>query len=205
MAMKVQPKIVSTRVVKTVSTGGAASCRCPPAAGAAPPAQARGSRCCVPSLRPIQLRCIVRTASFQPGSWSSPSSSDSRVVRGAHQPLRQLLLAHGLVAAPAAALLHLVVGQHAVLLAPVDLHLLAVDQAQLEELGEQPLRPAVVLRLAGDDLALPVEAEAVALELAAAVADAGRDPVCGAGCCGRSPPARRAGRSCRSPSGACTL
>ena len=61
----------------------------------------------------------------------------------------------------------LLVGQHGgVLGTPVDRGLLAVGQPALEQLQEDPLRPAVVARLVGAELARPVDRDAPAAELA---------------------------------------
>ena len=61
-------------------------------------------------------------------------------------------------AALAAAVDHLLVGEHRLVVgAPVDRGLLAVGEPALEELQEDPLRPAVVGRLVARDLARPVD------------------------------------------------
>ncbi len=80
------------------------------------------------------------------------------VVGDAEEPLLQLAQLDDRAAALAAAVDDLLVGQHGgVLRAPVDRGVLAVGQAALEELEEQPLRPPVVARLAGGELARPVD------------------------------------------------
>ena len=62
---------------------------------------------------------------------------------------------------------HLLVGQHGLVLrAPVDRRLLAVGEPALEQLQEDPLRPAVVARLVGAELARPVDRDAPRAELA---------------------------------------
>ena len=64
-------------------------------------------------------------------------------------------------AALAAPVDHLLVGQHrGVLRAPVDRGLLAVGQPAVEQLQEDPLRPAVVARLVRAELARPVDRDA---------------------------------------------
>ena len=78
------------------------------------------------------------------------------VVRDAEVPLLQVALVDLRVAAPAAPIrpLDLLAGQHdLVLRAPVDRAHRLVRQPGLVQLQEQPLLPAVVARVAGDDLA----------------------------------------------------
>ena len=84
-----------------------------------------------------------------------------RVVGDLEEPLGQVA-AHDLGAAALAAALHdLLVGQHRqVVRAPVDRRGVAVGQAALEHLDEQPLVPAVVLRVRGVQQGAPVEADA---------------------------------------------
>ena len=95
-----------------------------------------------------------------------------RVLRDADEPLRNFLLLDACITAPAATVDHLFVGQHGLVVrAPVDGGLLAVHQALFVQLGEEPLFPAVVLRATGGDLALPVVAEAEALQLVLHVVD----------------------------------
>ena len=61
---------------------------------------------------------------------------------------------------PAAAVHHLLVSQNrATLRAPVDQGLLAVSQTTFEHLQKEPLVPAIILRLAGGDFAVPVITE----------------------------------------------
>src|SRR5512133_1558051 len=67
---------------------------------------------------------------------------------------------------PAAAANNLFVSQNGGTFgAPVDLALLAVGQSLLVKLEEEPLVPAVVIRQAGGDFALPVVGKAKALHL----------------------------------------
>ena len=77
------------------------------------------------------------------------------VLRGAQVPLLQLALLDARAAAPAVAVgaLDLLARQRAVVGAPVDRRLGAVGQPRFEEPQEDPLVPAVVLGVAGDDLA----------------------------------------------------
>ena len=72
---------------------------------------------------------------------------------------------------------HLLARQHhLVLRAPVDRRHGPIRQPGLVELQEQPLRPAVVARVADDDLASPVEHAAHRPELAAHALDVGVGP-----------------------------
>ncbi len=80
--------------------------------------------------------------------------------------------------APAAAVHHLLVGQHrGALRAPVHLALLAVDQALLIHAQEKPLVPAVVLGQAGGHLGRPVVAQAEPLHLPLHGGDVGKRPL----------------------------
>ena len=79
------------------------------------------------------------------------------VVGDLEVPLVQRLLGDGRAAALAGAVDYLFVGQHGLVLgAPVDRGILAVGQAALVEALEQPLGPAVVLRVGGVQAAGPV-------------------------------------------------
>jgi len=81
---------------------------------------------------------------------------------------------------PAPAVDDLFVGQHGLVhRVPVHRAQALVDQALFKEPGEQPLFPAVVVRLAGGDFPFPVDGEAQALELAAHVIDIGVGPLGG--------------------------
>ena len=101
------------------------------------------------------------------------------VVGDLDEPLPEVLLGDGGMAAPAVpAVHHLLVGQDgAAGPAPVDGRLLAVDQALFVHLKEYPLIPPVVVRVAGLDAASPVVAVAHALELAGHVLDVVPGPV----------------------------
>ena len=80
-----------------------------------------------------------------------------RVLRDAEQPLVQLAANDLGVAALAAAVHDLLVGQHGVVgRAPVGGREVAVGQTGLQELQEYPLVPPVVLGHARDELAVPV-------------------------------------------------
>ncbi len=95
------------------------------------------------------------------------------VLRGAQVPLVQLALLDARAAAPAVAVraLDLLARQRPVVGAPVDRRLGAVGEPGLEEPQEDPLVPAVVVGVAGDDLALPVERGAHRAQLAPHVVD----------------------------------
>ena len=81
-----------------------------------------------------------------------------RIVGDLEEPLRQLaLLDHG-AGAPAAAVDHLLVRQHRLVdRIPVHLRLAPLDQAGAQEIEEHRLLVLVVGRVAGRDLAAPVE------------------------------------------------
>ncbi len=88
------------------------------------------------------------------------------------EPLRDLFTLDLGVAAPAAAVDNLFVGQHGqIVRAPVHRRGLLVDQAFFIQLGEEPLFPAVVFRLAGGDFAIPVVAEPQQFQLVLHVFD----------------------------------
>ena len=102
-----------------------------------------------------------------------------RVLRDAQVPLVEVALLDLRAAAPAVAVgaLDLLAGQRPVVRAPVDRRLRAVGQAGLQELQEEPLVPAVVVGVAGDDLGAPVERRAHLPQLAAHVGDVRHRPV----------------------------
>ncbi len=101
-----------------------------------------------------------------------------RVVGDLQEPLRDLALLDHRAGAPAAAVDHLLVGQHGVVdRVPVHHRVLAVRQALLQQPGEHQLFPAVVLRAAGGELAAPVDRVAQRLQLAAHVLDVGVGPL----------------------------
>ena len=81
------------------------------------------------------------------------------------------------IAAPAAAIVHLLVGEDSVVLAPVDGARRAVSPSILEEQQEQPLGPLVVVRLEGTDFAIPVVGDSHALERRLAGLDVLQRPV----------------------------
>ena len=95
-----------------------------------------------------------------------------RVRRDLQDPLFQVAGHHCRAAAPAGAVLHLLVGEDGLIDgAPVDAGTTAVGEAAREHAGEQPLVPVVVLRRARRDLAIPRVADAEPLELALHVLD----------------------------------
>ncbi len=102
-----------------------------------------------------------------------------RVRSDAQEPLVQLPHLHlGRLVPPAAAVHHLLVGQHRLALrAPVHQRALPVGQPTLEHPQKHPLVPAVVFRQAGVDLAVPVVGEAQPLELFLHVGDIRMSPV----------------------------
>jgi hypothetical protein len=82
------------------------------------------------------------------------------------EPLLEPTGLHEVSAPLAAPVDHLLVGEHGLVVrAPVDRRLLAVGEPRLEELEEEPLRPAVVLGLVRRQHALPVDRPAHSLHL----------------------------------------
>ena len=82
------------------------------------------------------------------------------------KPLIKHLLCHFRAAAPAQAALHLFIGQHRVALdAEIDGGALFVGQALFIHPDKEKLLPAVVFRITGGQLSIPVIAEAHPLEL----------------------------------------
>ena len=110
------------------------------------------------SLRPVQLVEVVE----QPlGVFGDPE-----------HPLLHRTPLHRMVAAFAAPVDHLFVGEHGPQRrTPVDRHFVEVGQPLFVELHEDPLGPLEVVRIGGVDLAIPVIAEAERLDLAAEVVD----------------------------------
>ena len=94
------------------------------------------------------------------------------VVGDAEEPLGEEAALDGFVGALAEAVSHLLVGEHGLAAgAPVRGSLGAVGEAALVQLQKPPLGPAVVVGIAGDDLALPVEAGAHQAQLFAHALD----------------------------------
>ena len=104
-----------------------------------------------------------------------------RVLGDAQVPLGEVALLDLRAAAPAVPVraFHLLAGQRPVVRAPVHRRGLPVRQPRLEEAQEQPLVPAVVRRVAGDDLGVPVERGAHGPQLAAHGLDVPVGPRCG--------------------------
>ena len=89
-----------------------------------------------------------------------------RIIADLEEPLRQLALLDHRARAPAAAVDHLLVGQHGVVdRVPVHLRLLALDQPGFEKIEKHFLLVLVIGRIAGGDLARPVERQPHRLEL----------------------------------------
>ncbi len=100
-----------------------------------------------------------------------------RVFRDPQEPLAELLLLDRRSRAPAAPVDHLLVGEdRPVHRVPVDPALLALRQPGAQEIKEQLLLVAVIGRVAGGDLARPIEGEAHALQLGAHRGDVLRRP-----------------------------
>ena len=85
---------------------------------------------------------------------------------------RDFALFHHRARSPAAPVDHLLVGQHGLIdRIPVYRAEFFVNHAFFKQLGKQELLPAVILGRAGGQLALPVDAETQAFELAAHIGD----------------------------------
>ncbi len=102
-----------------------------------------------------------------------------RVFRDAEEPLIQVFLDHRRAAAFAVAVVapHLLARQGGIAIgAPIDRRHLMIRQPVLEELREEPLRPAVVFRIGRDGFAPPVEHGAHGAQLLAHVFDVAVGP-----------------------------
>ena len=89
-----------------------------------------------------------------------------RIVADLEKPLRQLALLDVGARAPAAAVDHLLIGEHGLVdRIPVHLRLLALDQPRFQKVEKHLLLMLVISRVAGRDLARPVERQAHRLEL----------------------------------------
>jgi len=102
------------------------------------------------------------------------------IVGDAKEPLVQLALLDQGARAPAASIDHLFVGQDRVVdRIPVDHRILAIDQTAPIQLQEPGLLLAIVFRVAGGELARPVQRQAQQLQLLAHVGDVGIGPALG--------------------------
>ena len=103
------------------------------------------------------------------------------VVRDLQIPLGEVALLDLRAASPAVPIdaLDLLAGQGPVVGAPVDRRRRPIGQPGLQELEEEPLVPAVVVGVGGDDLRLPVERRAHRSQLAPHVVDVAHRPVAG--------------------------
>ena len=124
-----------------------------------------------------------RTFSGQRSRRSRLAEQIVGIVGDLEEPLGELALLDRRAGAPAAPVDHLLVGEHRLVdRVPVDLRFLARDEARREEIEEQLLLVLVIARIAGRDLARPVEREAHRLQLRAHRGDIGVGPVAG-WCC----------------------
>ena len=96
------------------------------------------------------------------------------------KPLAELALLDRSAGAPALAIDHLLVGEHRHIdRIPVDRRFLAIDQTAFEQVNEQRLFLAIIIRLAGRQFAAPVKGKAQRLQLAAHCRDIGPCPFAG--------------------------
>ncbi len=99
------------------------------------------------------------------------------IVGDLEEPLGELALLDRRARAPAAPVDHLLVGEHRLVdRVPIDLRFLARDQASFEEIEEQLLLVLVIGRIAGRDLARPVERQSHRLQLRPHGGDIGVGP-----------------------------
>ena len=156
----------------------------------------------MPWLLPIQFSCISRTLSGQWSSVGEPVEQLLGEIGDLEEPLAELAPLDQRARAPAAAVDHLLVGEHGhVDRVPIDLALLAIDQARLVKVEEQRLLVAVISGLAGGELAAPVEREAEPLQLRRASSRYWPRSIRRDGRCAPSPHFRPACRTRPSPSG----
>ena len=100
-----------------------------------------------------------------------------RIIGDLEEPLGEFALLDDRPGTPAAAVDHLLVGEHRLIdRVPIDLRLLARDQAGVEEIQEQLLLMLVIARIAGRDLARPVERQSHRLQLGSHRRDIGVSP-----------------------------
>ncbi len=157
ISMKVAPKIVSWRVVKTWIAP-------------LPSAIGKGGLAAVALADPVLLH---REDPLGPAGKAVAVLQELFDIGGdPEEPLVQVLFADLRAAAPAEAGLHLLVGQDRLALrAPVHRGALLVGEPLFVHPEEEELLPPVVFGLAGRDLPVPVVAEAHPLELALHVVD----------------------------------
>ena len=102
------------------------------------------------------------------------------IVGDAQEPLVQLALLHQGARAPAAPIDHLFIGQDGVVdRIPVDHRIFAIDQTAPIQLQEPGLLLAVIFRVAGGELARPVQRQPQQLQLLAHRSDVGIGPALG--------------------------
>ncbi len=119
-----------------------------------------------PSERPIQFFCISRTLSGQRSSMIERFQQVFRVIADLEHPLVEIALLDRRAASPAAAVDHLLVGEHGLVdRVPVNFAVFARDQALAEKIEEQLLLVLVIGRVAGRELARPVERQPHGLQL----------------------------------------
>ena len=100
------------------------------------------------------------------------------VIGDAQEPLRYFPALDARAGTPAKPVNHLFVGEHGLVhRVPVDPRLAAIGQPPVEQPREKPLLPAVIVHLAGGELALPVVGVAEALQLAFHLRDVVRGPL----------------------------
>ncbi len=94
------------------------------------------------------------------------------IIGDAQEPLRDFLALDQRAGTPATAVDDLLIGEHGLVRrVPVDDGTLLVDDTLLDQLGEEPLLPAIVFQVAGGEFTAPVVGEAQRLELIAHVGD----------------------------------
>src|SRR5690554_8099864 len=102
------------------------------------------------------------------------------IVSDLEEPQRDFLALHQSTGTPATAFDDLLIGQYRLVhRVPVDGGHLLVDQTFLDQLGEEPLLPAIVANITGGELAAPVIGKAQRLELITHVIDIGVGPLGG--------------------------
>ena len=139
------------------------------------PAQRKADPGALAAADPVALHLLHAVRPVEP---VEPRQQPLGIRGDAQHPLPHGLADHRVAAALALAVDHLLVGQHrAQRRAPVDRHFGHVGQPALVELEEDPLRPAIIVRVAGRDLAVPVVRKAQRPDLAAERVDVARGGV----------------------------